>query len=65
MDKSTTKTYKTYNIDIIRRLRKKYGISPHFIYASLRGDRTSETSERIVKDYKIAEKEINRILQLI
>ncbi|MBP7174576.1 MAG: hypothetical protein KBA33_11020 [Cloacibacterium sp.] len=64
MDKST-KTYNTYNKDIIKRLRKKYGTSPHFIYASLRGDRTSETSIKICEDYKVAEKEINKTLQKI
>lgn len=64
MDKST-KTYNTYNKDIIRRLKKKYGTSPHFIYASLRGDRTSETSIKICEDYKKAEQEINKTLQKI
>lgn len=64
MDKST-KTYNTYNKDIIRRLRKKYGTSPHFIYASLRGDRNSETSIKICEDYKAAEKEVNKALSKI
>lgn len=54
--------YNTYNKAIIKRLREKYGTSPHFIYASLRGDRQSETSEAIVKDYKRMDKEINKVL---
>ncbi|MCU7539570.1 hypothetical protein [Riemerella anatipestifer] len=67
MDKSTKKTkhYNIYNKDIIRKLRKKYGTSPHFIYASLRGDRTSETSIKICEDYKKAEVEINKTLAKI
>ncbi|QZO87750.1 hypothetical protein [Riemerella anatipestifer] len=63
MDKSTKrKSYNIYNKDIIRRLRKKYGTSPHFIYASLRGDRTSETSIKICEDYRKAKIEINKTL---
>lgn len=63
MDKNTKrKSYNIYNKDIIRRLRKKYGTSPHFIYASLRGDRNSETSIKICEDYKKAEFEINKTL---
>lgn len=63
MDKNTKrKSYNIYNKDIIRRLRKKYGTSPHFIYASLRGDRNSETSIKICEDYKKAEIEINKTL---
>ncbi|MGY5552081.1 hypothetical protein ACXA18_09745 [Riemerella anatipestifer] len=64
MDKSTKKTkhYNIYNKDIIRKLRKKYGTSPYFIYASLRGDRTSETSIKICEDYRRAEIEINKTL---
>ncbi|MCU7571494.1 hypothetical protein [Riemerella anatipestifer] len=66
MDKSTKrKTYNIYNKDIIRKLKKKYGTSPHFIYASLRGDRTSETSIKICEDYRKAEIEINKTLAKI
>ena len=46
-------------------LRKKYGTSPHFIYASLRGDRNSETSIKICEDYKKALQEINKTLSKI
>jgi len=58
-----TKDYRTYNSAIIRRLRKKYGISPRFIYASLRGNRKSETSSKICEDYKIAEEKIIKVLE--
>jgi len=66
MDKDTKKPRKEYNIynkDIIKRLRKKYGTTPHFIYASLRGDRNSDTSIRICEDYKKAEIKINHTLK--
>lgn len=68
MDKDTKKPRKEYNIynkDIIKRLRKKYGTTPHFIYASLRGDRNSDTSIRICEDYKKALQEINKTLSKI
>jgi hypothetical protein len=64
MDKSTKmKQYNLYNKDIIKRLREKHGFTPHFIYASLRGDRVSETSLKIAEDYKIMETTINKALQ--
>ena len=68
MDKDKQKPRKEstiYNKDIIRMLRKKYGTSPHFIYASLRGDRNSETSIKICEDYKKALQEINKTLSKI
>lgn len=68
MDEDTQKPrneYNIYNKDIIRMLRRKYGTTPHFIYASLRGDRNSDTSIKICEDYKKAEKEINKTLQSI
>lgn len=64
MNKSTkTKQYFTYNRDIIKRLKEKHGFTSRFIYASLRGERTSESSDTIVKDYKKMESEINKILK--
>lgn len=61
MDKgSKRKTYNIYNKDIIRKLKTKYGTSPHFIYASLRGDRNSETSIKICEDYKKALQEVSK-----
>lgn len=53
----------SYNREIIRRLREKHGFTSRFIYASLRGDRTSESAEKIVEDYKKMEIEINKTLQ--
>lgn len=64
MDKNKkTKQYFTYNRDIIKRLKEKHGFTSRFIYASLRGERTSESSDIIVKDYKKMESEINKTLK--
>lgn len=57
-----TKPYAVYNKAIIKRLREKHGFTSHFIYASLRGDRTSESSVKICDDYKTMETEINKTL---
>jgi hypothetical protein len=63
MDKSTkTKQYYLYNKHIIKRLREKHGFTARFIYASLRGDRTSESSLKICEDYKKMETEIKKTL---
>lgn len=61
MDKPT-KNKNNYNAEIIGRLKTKYGVSKRFITMSLSGDRTSETSDAIKKDYKIMEIEINKTL---
>jgi len=53
----------TYKPVIIQKLKEKYGVTVQFINASLRGDRTSETSTQICKDYKLMEKEINKTIQ--
>lgn len=45
-------TNKHYNRDVVDALQEKYGVSNYFIRASLRGDRTSLTSDKIKKDYK-------------
>lgn len=64
MDKSTKqKEYYKYNSDIIKRLREKHGFTSRFIYASLRGERNSESSIKIVEDYKKMESEIKKTLQ--
>jgi hypothetical protein len=57
------KEYASYNPAIIKKLKEKYGLSTQFIGASLRGDRTSDTSTEICKDYKIMEQEINKSLE--
>ena len=64
MDKCRkNKPYNVYNKNIIKRLKSKYGLTSTFIYASLRGDRVSETSIKICEDYKKMETEINKTLK--
>ncbi len=58
-----TKPYAIYNKSIIKRLKEKHGFTSTFIYASLRGDRTSESSNKICKDYKLMEIEVNKTLK--
>jgi len=65
MKAKPSKTYNTYNRDIINRLKVKYGLTSVFIHASLRGERNSETSIKICEDYKLAAKEVNKILNKI
>jgi hypothetical protein len=50
------KTKNTYNAEILKKLKIKYGVSKRFITMSLKGDRVSETSEAIVKDYAVIQK---------
>lgn len=64
MDKNKQKKQlASYKPAITQKLREKYGVTIQFVNASLRGDRTSETSTKICKDYKIMEKEINKTIQ--
>ena len=58
-----TKPYAIYNKAIIKRLKEKHGFTAHFIYASLRGDRTSDSSFKICEDYKKMDAEMNKTLQ--
>ncbi len=62
MNKSTIKR-ESYNVEILNRLKDKYGVSKRFITMSLKGDRESETSESIKKDYRTMEKEVSKLLK--
>lgn len=63
MDKNKQKKdYASYNPAIIKKLKEKYGVTVQFINASLRGDRTSDTSSKISDDYKLMEKEIDKTI---
>jgi len=62
MDKPTKKRA-NYNTTVVDRLKEKYGVSKRFITMSLSGDRESETSEAIKKDYKTMLKEVNNVLK--
>lgn len=64
MDKNKQKNQlASYKPAITQKLREKYGVTIQFVNASLRGDRTSETSTKICKDYKLMEKEINNAIK--
>jgi hypothetical protein len=57
------KKYNKYVSVVINRLKDKYGLSTQYIHQSLRGDRVSETSEKIVADYKLLVAEVEKALQ--
>jgi len=64
MSKDTQKKQnKIYNPEILTRLKEKHGFTSRFIYASLRGERNSESSIKIVEDYKKMEAEIKKTLK--
>lgn len=56
------KKYNKYITVVINRLKDKYGLSTQFIHQSLRGDRVSETSEKIVAEYKLLSAEVEKAL---
>jgi hypothetical protein len=63
MDKDNQKKKSNKYISVvINRLKNKYGLSTQFIHQSLRGDRVSETSEKIVAEYKILAAEVEKAL---
>ncbi|MDN3675706.1 hypothetical protein QWY99_21980 [Flavobacterium branchiarum] len=63
MDKNKQKKeYASYNPLIIQKLKTKYGMTTQFINASLRGDRTSDSSLKICEDYKLMTKAINKAI---
>ncbi|CAN1502497.1 hypothetical protein MCEGE10_00543 [Flavobacteriaceae bacterium] len=57
------KKYNKYVSVVINRLKDKYGLSTQYIHQSLRGDRVSETSEKIVADYKLLVAEVEKALR--
>lgn len=66
MDKSRQKKkYSKHNALVIKRLKEKYGLSTQYIHQSLRGDRLSETSIKIVEDYKLMAAELDKALKKI
>ncbi|MEZ0130529.1 hypothetical protein AB9T88_12520 [Flavobacterium sp. LBUM151] len=64
MDKETKKKH-TYNKEILNRIKEKYGISKRFITMSLTGDRKSEMTDNIRKDYKKMEIAILELLKTL
>ena len=51
---------KVYHDTVIDRLKEKYGVSRRFITMSVKGDRTSETSDTIKADYKVMLAEVKK-----
>ncbi len=45
------KKFEPLNPIILKRLKEKHGFTSRFIYMSLRGERISESSTKIVADY--------------
>ena len=58
------KKYK-YNQRIISELCRKYNVEADTVRKSLRGDRQSETSENIKKDYYKALKTLNNVPDVV
>ena len=59
------KVYEPINKEVLKRLKEKHGFTSRFVYAAIRGERTSESATRIVEDYKKMNIEINKTLQKI
>ncbi|GEM55278.1 hypothetical protein B0A58_07260 [Flavobacterium branchiophilum NBRC 15030 = ATCC 35035] len=57
------KVYEPINKEVLERLKQKHGFTARFIYASIRGDRTSDSATKILEDYKKMKSEINKTLQ--
>lgn len=51
MSENKVKSRNNYNQDFINALSEKYGVSTYFVRLSIRGERTSRTSESIKKEY--------------
>ena len=63
MTKDTKRrVYEPINKEILKRLKEKHGFTSRFVYASIRGERTSESATKIVADYKKMVIEINKTL---
>lgn len=61
MDKMV-KERKKYNGIIIKVLNESYGLSSDFIRKSLRGERTSSMSMKIIKDYDVILNKIDAVI---
>ena len=61
MNKGTKKNYK-YNTLVVKRLSEKYGLSEYYIRECIRGDRNSETSDTVRKEYKRLVNEVKNVL---
>lgn len=53
----------SYNALVVDRLKIKYGVSRRFVTMSLSGERVSEVSETIKKEYKTLTEKVERALK--
>ncbi|WP_133712636.1 hypothetical protein [Myroides indicus] len=58
-----TKKRMNYNTVVVNRLTEKYGVTRRFVIMSLSGDRESEVSDAIAKDYRLMSKTIDNLLK--
>lgn len=61
MEKTFQKRNK-YNGIALKSLNERYGYTYDFIRKSLRGDRTSSSSEKIIKEYQLLLTQINSVV---
>ncbi|MDA6068030.1 hypothetical protein NJT12_00235 [Flavobacterium sp. AC] len=64
MDKHT-KTKSNHNTEILNRIKEKYGFSLRFIRMSLAGNRKSEMSDMVKKDYEIMHNAVTKLLKTL
>ncbi len=57
-----TKKNNNFNDVVVDKLSKSFGLTKHFIRMCLRGDRTSQTADTIVKEYKRLVKQVEKAL---
>lgn len=53
----------SYNALVVDRLKIKYGVSRRYVTMSLNGERVSEVSETIKKEYKTLTEKVERALK--
>lgn len=58
-----TKKKNNYNTEILNRLQEKYGLSLRFMRMSLSGDRSSEMSDTVKKEYKVMHAAVTALLK--
>lgn len=63
--KPVTRQTRRYNVQVIEKLAVLHNCSIDFVRQSVRGDRNSETSETIRKDYKLLCEEVEVALNTL
>ena len=60
----STKNRNTYIKQVVSRLAGKYQVSERMVIYSINGERTSETAQKISKEYKTITARINNIINV-